>query len=157
MNPQLIKLALQGAMKTKSMVDSYHDQTVKGNSMAGNYDSGTNLLRLFSLGAYTSRIDINYNDARRIDSFFTRYGYAQNKVMQPNTAARKYYTYLQVGDDCYQNSHGTSARNLGMGANAQQIDQINDLLKNGVTFWKRTIDYNTIFKYQLMDNDVVED
>lgn len=64
---------------------------------------------------------------KKIDSYFTRYGYAQNKIAIPNLYARTYYTYIQTADCCI---HGN--------ATAAVINQIKNIFNKGVTVWKQT-------------------
>ena len=71
--------------------------------------------------------------------------------MKPNPKARKYFTYIQTGDDCYTNKYGAAGNTQGS-ANAKQISEINDILKKGVTFWSRTTTSDDIFKYDTLDN-----
>ena len=126
----------------------YESNNGFGASLKGNTASYSNALANDTYGLWISRMTLNANDAKDIDNYFTRYGYAQNKVMQPNPIARPYYTFIQTGEDCYVNKSGT----VQGGANAKQMKEINDLLKAGVTFWRRSISTDTIFKYDTLDN-----
>lgn len=135
----------------KDVIGSAYQERLKGASNYGTYNTGTNLYTLGKLGIYASNVEINPNDAKRIDDFFTRFGYAQNCIMKPNPTARPYFTYIQTGDDCYTNKYGASGNTQGS-ANAKQIEEINTMLKNGVTFWRRTTTSADIFKYDTLDN-----
>lgn len=124
---------------------SKHDQ------MGGVYEQGSNLLKLDQMGLYYSDIALTENEAKRIDDFFTRYGYAINEVMKPDPTSRPYYTYIQTAEDCYTNKYGSAGTTQGS-ANAKQINEINAMLKNGVTFWTRQTTSDQIFKYDTLDN-----
>lgn len=101
-------------------------------------------------GFFYVRKSIPYDSAKTVDDFFTRFGYAQVRLMQPNTSARPYYTFLQTSDDCYVAGIEAGAYN-GM-TNSKQVAQINSILKKGITFWSRSITKNNIFKYDELDN-----
>ena len=88
--------------------------------------------------------------AENIDNFLTRFGYAQNRLMTPNTSARPYYTYLKISDDSYVPGVASGSAN-GI-VNARQVSQINSILKAGITFWSRSITKDNIFKYDELDN-----
>ena len=94
---------------------------------------------------------LNPTELVKIDNFFTRFGYAQSKIMKPNTKARPYFTYLKTGDSCYINN-GVAAGVSHGHANALQIAKINALLRKGVTFWTTTTTKDNIFKYDELDN-----
>lgn len=134
-----------------SGLQGLYNESVKGGSNYGTYNTGANLYTLGKLGIYASNVEVDPNDAKRIDDFFTRFGYAQNCIMKPNPTARPYFTYIQTGDDCYTNKYGATGNTQGS-ANAKQIEEINTMLKNGVTFWRRTTTSADIFKYDTLDN-----
>lgn len=152
MDPITVAKASKAAIDTATDIASkYYNESLKGASSYGAYEEGSNLYKLAKLGIYASNVEVSADEAKRIDNFFTRFGYAQNTIMKPNPKARPYYTYLQTGDDCYVNKYGSSGTTQGS-ANAKQIAEINNILKKGVTFWTRTTTINDIFKYNTLDN-----
>lgn len=82
---------------------------------------GNNLMTTF--GIYKMQIKREY--AERIDSFFTMYGYAQNKLAIPNIHARQNWTYIQTAN-CYL--HG---RNMQFTTERE----IEEIFNKGITFW----------------------
>lgn len=124
------------------------------NEGSGVYDDGNNLYRMRQLRLSSYICGVNAKDIKRIDDYFTRFGYAQNKIMKPNPTARPYYTFIQTGDPCYTNVHGYQGSTQGS-ANAKQIAEINALLMRGVTFWRRNTTKDDIFKYETLDNSPV--
>ena len=62
--------------------------------------------------------------ARRIDKYFTMFGYAQNKVAVPNIHARQYFTYVKTVGSCVSGYIPQDDREL--------IDTIFD---RGIRFW----------------------
>lgn len=123
----------------------------KHDSLYGFYDQNSNLFKLDQLGLYFSDIALTEAGLQKVDDFFTRYGYAINDVVKPDPVARPYFTYIQTAEDCYTNKYGASGITQGS-ANAKQIAEINNILRNGVTFWTRQTTSDDIFKYDTLDN-----
>lgn len=76
----------------------------------------------------------NHQDAERIDRFFTAFGYAQDKIMQPYRCVREHWTYLQT-NDC--KVHG----NLP----SEVCFELERIYNSGITFWT---DIDAIGNYQ---------
>lgn len=82
----------------------------------------------YAIGAkkfYMDLLTLKYQNAKRIDDYFSMYGYATNEVKTPNILGRPYWNYVK----CYN-------MELGIG-NAPQpyIDKIKKCFANGITFW----------------------
>lgn len=91
---------------------------------------------LFQAMGYTSPslepMSITSANARRIDEFFTRYGYATNEIATPNITHRSNYNYIRVSNDsspCIINNHN----NIAIPQN--DLEVINNLFRNGITIW----------------------
>ena len=69
-------------------------------------------------------ISITANDAENIDNFFDRYGYAQNKIMYPNTKVRANFTYIKMKN--YR---------VGGALPLEAANEISEAFNRGVTFW----------------------
>lgn len=72
--------------------------------------------------------------ANLYDRYFTKYGYAQNKVINPNIHARPCYTYLKTRDCCIKAT-----------IPQRYIQKMQDICNSGVTFWmydKNVLDYS---------------
>ena len=72
--------------------------------------------------------------ANLYDRYFTKYGYAQNKVINPNIHARPCYTYLKTRDCCIKAT-----------IPQRYIKKMQDICNSGVTFWmydKNVLDYS---------------
>lgn len=77
-------------------------------------------------------MSITRASARRLDEFFTRYGYATNELATPNITHRSNYNYIRVSSDsspCVINNHN----NITIPQN--DLDIINNLFRNGITIW----------------------
>jgi len=62
--------------------------------------------------------------AELVDQYFSRYGYAQNKIDVPNVHARQKWTYVKTRDcKCTVN------------APASSLAKINSIMNNGITWW----------------------
>ena len=63
--------------------------------------------------------------AKKIDDYFTKYGYAINELGYPNPKARSHFTFIKtVGCD------------VKASLPSQLVEQINSIHDNGITFWK---------------------
>lgn len=69
-------------------------------------------------------IHIQPQDARIIDDFFTKYGYATHRVKVPNRNVRPHWTYTK-----------TIGCNLECNAPADAVKKICSIFDNGITFW----------------------
>lgn len=137
--------AMSVVEKAVTAANQTYSVLAQGQTMQGSVEQNSNLFKLGQMGVYMYDMECSYQDAQIIDGFFTRFGYAQNKVMQPNPAARTYFTFLQTADDCYTN--GNNGR-----ANSTEQQKINKILQQGVTFWRSSITSNNIFDYNNLEN-----
>lgn len=81
----------------------------------------------FSIDIY--RMGLKKEFAEMFDTYFSRYGYAQNKVAKPNVHARMWWTYIKTRDcRCTVN------------APASALQKINAIMNSGITWW----DYRVI-------------
>ena len=61
-----------------------------------------------------------------IDDYFTRFGYAIKKLELPNITGRKYWNYIEIGQN----------EEIGYGdVPAKFMDVINNTCRRGVTIW----------------------
>lgn len=82
---------------------------------------------------------IKYEFAKRIDDFFSMFGYAMNDTLQPNINGRPVWNYVQ-----------TKNCQIVGSAPPQAIAEIKSIFDGGVTFWKGV---NNIGNYSL-DNSI---
>lgn len=98
----------------------------------GYHGSGQGQSALFTAGVkniYALQKCINANDARRIDNYFSRYGYAINKIENVHfTNPRFNQHYVQTAEVI-----------ISGGAPASVIRTISDAFNAGITFWKNTV------------------
>ena len=104
------------AQKKDRMVNSQQATGNKSNSVVHEMDY--HYIALY-------RMCIKPYFAKRIDDYFTKYGYAINELGTPNPKARPHFTFIKtVGCD------------VKASLPSQLVDQINAIHDNGITFWK---------------------
>ena len=121
-----------GLTNAATAVKAYYDHSKESDSFKGNINGGD---VLSALGANTfvcvpKCIKAEY--VRKIDKYFTRYGYRQNAVQYPNMTNRQNYNYIQIAREDnigYANLHN------GISVPASAMETINDIYRSGVTIW----------------------
>lgn len=104
------------AQKKDRMVNSQQATGNKSNSVVHEMDY--HYIALY-------RMCIKPYFAKRIDDYFTKYGYAINELGTPNPKARPHFTFIKtVGCD------------VKSSLPSQLVGQINSIHDNGITFWK---------------------
>lgn len=93
--------------------------SLKGNSI------GNALATARRIGYTVDKMTINAQQAESIDSYFTMFGYKQNKIGVPNLNARPHFTYIKTMD-CKVNG----------GAPSSSLTAIQKIFNAGIRFWK---------------------
>lgn len=92
--------AIAGAARTATAIKNANIQSYKASIAAdiakGNFNSGSVNVSQNRQNFYCGRMSINYQHARMIDEYFTRFGYAQNRFMVPTKHNRPNWTYLKT-------------------------------------------------------------
>lgn len=109
--------------------DSARGSTAVANSF---YAAGIHYL-------YTTPMCIRYEYAKRIDEFFTHYGYKVSDFKVPNITGRKNWNFVKLVD-C----------NINLTAPVEIVEKIKSVLINGVTFW-----HTDDVKNYSLDNSIV--
>ena len=73
------------------------------------------------------------NQAEKIDAYFTRYGYACNKIKVPSTNNRPYWTYCKTNGCAF-------TPKIGSGIPAPDMEAINGYFDKGITWFKTAAD-----------------
>lgn len=108
--------------------------------------SPANSNALFSLKEKTFRyitMSADYNTIVKADQFFTRYGYACNKIKVPNTSVRPYFTYCKTVD----------CQIIGS-LPASDAAAIQNIYNGGITWWKNSTPALLIGNYADVNNQV---
>lgn len=98
------------------------------NSSNANVSQHTNMF-------YWGRMSCSANYAEVIDDFFTRYGYATNRLKRPNRNSRPHWNYVK-----------TQGCTLTGSVPADDMRKLCEIYDNGITFWKNG---NEIGNYSL--------
>lgn len=80
---------------------------------------------------------------KKVDDYFSRFGYTVKNIKIPNICVRKFFTFVKTIDcnivPCYEggfkNADG-SLSNVGYGLSANVITEINNIFNNGITIWR---------------------
>ena len=99
--------------------------TIRGSSNIGDVMAG-----LKELSTYAFRMSITSQFAERIDQYFTRYGYATNKLKLPNQTGRATFNYVQIAAG---ENIGYPSANFSVPPSDMEI--INNAYRSGVTIW----------------------
>ena len=126
---------VSGASVIGDTLSQGYQASVEGNVSNGTFTNSGSDFATGSCAVYVAQVSVNPENAETIDNFFTLYGYAQNKLMQPNPEARMYYTYVK-----------TSNINI-LGAMPQEAkDYIAARFNSGIRFWR---DYTKFLDYSV--------
>lgn len=86
------------------------------------------------------RMCVTTQKAKVIDEFFTRYGYATNRLKTPGIANRKYFNYVKTEKCAVKSNSNTGNRR---GVPADEAKKICDFMNRGLTWWNGYADNNT--------------
>lgn len=114
----------QGLSSVSDLMLSGYTASISADTQQGSVSSGgVNLSKTF--GAIQGwRMSVSYEYAKMIDDYFTRYGYAINKIVQPNISGRKAFNYIKTSNCCIKGNIPSSAS-----------AKISECFNKGITFW----------------------
>lgn len=98
----------------------------------GNSSCGDVITSLYANEPMFLRMSINREWAERLDKYFTRYGYIVNKIDLPLLQHRQNYNYVQIDRN---STTAFSNNNNNINVPAQELEQINNIFRAGVTIW----------------------
>lgn len=99
-----------------------------------------NLNAVNNINIFIEQQTITYDYAKRIDDYFSMYGYKTNQLKVPNITGRRNWNFVQV----------SNANIIGAIPN-DSMDNIRRMLESGVTFWHNP---NTYMDYS-QDNSII--
>lgn len=105
------------------------------NQAKGSMNSGDITLASASIGYYFQKMSVRYEMAKKIDDFFSRFGYRVNDIKTPNILSRTQFNYVKVGGND-EIVHGDIP--------AADLEEINNIFRKGVTIFH---DYSTFGNY----------
>lgn len=111
------------------------------NSSQGNLNGGDITFSLEMVGYSFLKFQIREDNAKRIDEYFSIYGYCVNEFKIPNTKSRTYWNYLKT------NNANLNSNNLPQEA----CEELKSIYNTGITIWHNP---NNFLNYNL-NNTIV--
>lgn len=110
----------------------YYEHSREPDSFKGNINAGDVLMSMGLITFEFRPMSIKYEYARKIDRFFTRYGYRLNETTTPNFDHRQNYNYIQIASE---ENIGYPNNNNNLGIPASDMEMINNMFRGGITIW----------------------
>ena len=129
-----------GTALVTSTLSKGYQASIAADLSRGEFNSGSTGISHNIQTFFVARVSVNSQNARIIDDYFTRYGYAQNKLMKPNRFARGQWTYVK-----------TIGCTLKGKLPAEAEKHIQEIMDKGITFW---VEPNNVGNY-LINNPVL--
>lgn len=128
----------QASLNTQLALNKQSDQNAIQSAMALNNDMRNAPPTLVSHGSNVFygilntnkqmlllRMGLSEEDYFRIGTYFTMYGYKQNKLMEINLRSRKYFNYFKI----------TAPNIVSTNVPHSQLEKIKEIFKEGITLW----------------------
>ena len=115
-----------GALKNDivNAINSGYQAAIAADMVQGTISNGNANLAMDCQDIYYGRISCRAEEARRIDDYFTMFGYADKSVHVPNIHARQKWTYVKtIGCEIYGHIPGDDK------------EKIQSIFNSGVRFW----------------------
>lgn len=121
-----------------TMAALYQKQIIP-DSLKGNSGNGNAWIMTGDYDLYLMPVSIRAKYAKRIDDYFTHYGYKVLEFKQPNITGRRYWNFVKL-TEC----------NINLNAPIEATEKIKGMFLNGVTIWHT----NDIKNYSL-NNEII--
>lgn len=122
--------SINNQIDTSLDVEAFNAMVADKSRMPQDVRGTTNSNTIYSNGNlefHFRHMCVTYEYAERIDSYFTRYGYKQNRIILPNFERRRAYTYIRCTDPSIKGHNGVPF---------EGINQIKKILTSGTTVWR---------------------
>lgn len=141
-NPMLVATGVGGVISAVTKItQSLHEANHQSSALHGDAKTSLVLPMIKNVKFVFTKESLRPEILRIYDDYFTRFGYAQKKVMFPNLVARERWTYVQtVGFEFNGEINDTDTK------------KIKSIFDNGVTFWRNP---NDVGHYELDNNPLV--
>ena len=113
-----------GIHQVSNILTSMYKASIAADQTKGNLSSANALYAKGEYNFHHGRMSVNRQQAEIIDNFFSRYGYAINKITTPSIHTRTNWTYLKTN---------TCTINGNIPSDSEHI--IEQIFNNGITFW----------------------
>lgn len=133
-----------GVGAVANILTQQYQASIRADECRGNINSGNVNVANHTQNFYRMRARVNDSNIRVIDDFFTRYGYAVNRVKQPTFNNRRHYTYVKTVGACCTGA-----------CPADDIRKFCSILDNGITMWRNANEVgnydvdNTAYSYTI--------
>jgi hypothetical protein len=114
-----------GAMAVHNQMSQFYRASLQPDQAKGNTTAGSLNIATGRQEFYFQKMQIRAEFARKIDDFFTMFGYKINELKIPNLSTRPHWNYVKTIDICLIGS-----------VPADDMEKIQGIYNNGVTFWK---------------------
>lgn len=112
-----------------------YQASIKADTLGGNFSSGNANMSQGELGFNVGRFSVSSNVAKRIDDFFSAYGYSCGRLKVPNINSRPHWNFVK-----------TANCELSGSAPNDDITKVKQIFNNGITFWKNA---SEMYNYDL--------
>lgn len=132
----LISGAVSAFTGISSLMAEEEEHKMVSATQVGTTASYCNYMSDGAHGFEINTMQINSTNARNIDRYFSRFGYAINGERQPKRKQRANWTYLKtVGCSIVPNDYAPSSWERSCAMGTQDIKAINSIYDKGITFW----------------------
>lgn len=141
-NPMLVATGVGGAVSSGTKIaSSLHDATHTSAQSHGSTNTSLILPSINNIKFVVTKESLKPEILELYDDYFTRYGYAQKKIMYPRLVSREHWTYVQtVGFEFNGEINDTDTK------------KIKSIFDNGITFWRNP---NEVGHYELDNKPLV--
>lgn len=129
----LVGGAITSARNVSSILTSEYVNTHRGDTARGKVKDSISMIASRTKKLYITQMCINYQDAVKIDDFFSTYGYAVNQLKVPEYNNRPCWNYVK-----------TKECNVTGNMPDEAIKKIKEIFNRGITWWKSI---NTFMDY----------
>lgn len=105
------------------------------NSIKGNYGQGDMAFSAEKYNFSAYKMTIRYDYAKRLDDYFSKYGYRVNEHKVPNLTSRSYWNYIKT----------VGANLIPLNIPQEALNELKNIFNNGVTIWhdpSKFLDYS---------------
>jgi hypothetical protein len=113
-----------GALGVASQMSQMYQASIQPDQSKGHFGGGSLRYAENSLDFYFAHMTIKAEFAKRIDNYFTMYGYKVNTLKVPETTSRSRWNYIQTIDV-----------NIEGAIPAEDMKKLKSIYDNGVTLW----------------------
>ena len=135
-----VSAIVSGGMGIARTLGQIYEHSLTPNSAKGNINGGDINVSSSKNGFFFYKMSIKREYAKIIDDFLSAYGYKVNSYKTPNITGRSNWNFVK-----------TQEANLAGDIPQNDLQEIKDILNNGVTFWHN---FNTFLDYS-QSNSIV--